>query len=50
MESAVTTLIRSLGLLALLLSAGARAVEAPRWIRRNPRCSAPGLCASPKSN
>lgn len=29
MESAVTTLIRSLGLLALLLSAGARAVEAP---------------------
>jgi len=29
MGSAVTTLIRSLGLLALLLSAGARAVEAP---------------------
>ncbi|UDI92293.1 MULTISPECIES: DUF1175 domain-containing protein [unclassified Pseudomonas] len=28
-ESAVTTLIRSLGLLALLLSAGARAVETP---------------------
>ena len=28
-ESAVTALIRSLGLLALLLSAGARAVEAP---------------------
>jgi uncharacterized protein YfaT (DUF1175 family) len=29
MESAVTGLIRSLGLLALLLSAGARAVETP---------------------
>jgi uncharacterized protein YfaT (DUF1175 family) len=29
MESAVSALIRSLGLLALLLSAGARAVEAP---------------------
>jgi uncharacterized protein YfaT (DUF1175 family) len=28
-ESAVTTLIRSLGVLALLLSAGARAIEAP---------------------